>query len=93
MTGNESNNSVITTSSSQLADNQDTPKALVSPETTELVITNIPTTKSSSALSDKNTISVEEYSDHMSLAATQLDTVVLMLQVLEQADGGENPTE
>ena len=93
MTGNESNNSIIITSSSQLADNQDIPKALVSPETTELVITNTPVTKSSSVPSDKNTISAEEYSDHMLLAATQLDTVVLMLQVLEQADSGENPTE
>ena len=93
MTGNESNNSIIITSSSQLADNQDIPKALVSPEITELVITNTPVTKSSSVPSDKNTISAEEYSDHMLLAATQLDTVVLMLQVLEQADSGENPTE
>ena len=93
MTGNESNNSIIITSSSQLVDNQDIPKALVSPETTELVITNTPVTKSSSVPSDKNTISAEEYSDHMLLAATQLDTVVLMLKVLEQADSGENPTE
>jgi RNA polymerase sigma factor (sigma-70 family) len=93
MTGNESNNSVITTSSSQLSDNQDIPKSLVSPETSELEITTIPTTKSSTALSNKKSISTEEYSDHMLLSVTQLDTVALMLQVLEQADGGGNSTE
>jgi hypothetical protein len=93
MTGNESNNSVITTSSSQLSDNQDIPKSLVSPETSELEITTIPTTKSSTVLSHKKSISTEEYSDHMLLSVTQLDTVALMLQVLEQADGGGNSTE
>jgi hypothetical protein len=38
-------------------------------------------------------ISVAEYADHMSLSLAQLDTVTLMLQVLDQADGGPVPTE
>jgi hypothetical protein len=29
----------------------------------------------------------------MSLTSTQLETVALMLQILEQADGGESPTQ
>ena len=40
-----------------------------------------------------NSISAEEYSEHMQLSITQLETVTLMLQVLEQADGGPAPTE
>ena len=38
-------------------------------------------------------ISIQEYSDHMSLSAAQLETVALMLQVLDQSDGGPAPTE
>ena len=38
-------------------------------------------------------ISAQEYSDHMQLSINQLETVALMLQVLEQADGGPAPTE
>ena len=93
MTGNESNTSVVTTSSSQLSGAQDMPQAPVSPETNEPVITKIPNTESSNAPSDKNTITAQEYSDHMSLSVAQLDTVALMLQILEQADGGEAPAE
>jgi hypothetical protein len=39
------------------------------------------------------TISVDEYADHMELSLDQLATVTLMLQVLDQADGGPAPTE
>ena len=39
------------------------------------------------------TISVDEYADHMSLSLAQLETVTLMLQVLDQTNGGSNPTE
>jgi len=93
MTGNESNTSVITTSSSQLVDTQDMPKALTAPESSESDITDAPATKTLIALEANNTITAQEYSDHMSLTSTQLETVALMLQVLEQADGGENPTQ
>ena len=44
-------------------------------------------------VSAKNSISAEEYADHMQLSLNQLATVTLMLQVLEQADGGPAPTE
>jgi hypothetical protein len=40
-----------------------------------------------------NSISAQEYSDQMSLSLAQLETVTLMLQVLNQADGGQGPTE
>ena len=93
MTGNESNTSVITTSSSQLVDTQDMPKALTAPESSESDITDAPATKTLIAVEAKNTITAQEYSDHMSLTSTQLETVALMLQVLEQADGGESPTQ
>jgi len=38
-------------------------------------------------------ITTTEYADHMKLSVAQLETVTLMLQVLEQTDGGVNPTE
>ena len=93
MTGNESNTSVITTSSSQLVDTQDMPKALTAPESSESDITDAPATKTLISLEAKNTITTQEYSDHMSLTSTQLETVALMIQVLEQVDGGESPTQ
>ena len=39
------------------------------------------------------TISVDEYADHMSLSLAQLETVTLMLTVLDQPNGGTTPTE
>jgi hypothetical protein len=44
-------------------------------------------------VSAKNSISAEEYADHMQLSLNQLETVTLMLQVLEQTDSGPAPTE
>jgi hypothetical protein len=41
----------------------------------------------------KNSIAAEDYAGHMQLSLNQLATVTLMLQVLEQADGGPTPTE
>jgi RNA polymerase sigma factor (sigma-70 family) len=93
MTGNESNTSVITTSSSQLVDTQDMPKALTAPESSESDITDAPATKTLISVEAKNTITAQEYSDHMSLTSTQLETVALILQVLEQADDGEISTQ
>jgi hypothetical protein len=55
-----------------------------------------PVTEFSEAIkpvSVKNSISTEEYADHMQLSLNQLATVTLMIQVLEQADGGPAPTE
>jgi hypothetical protein len=38
-------------------------------------------------------ITATEYADHMQLSVAQLETVTLMLQVLEEAEGGPAPTE
>ncbi len=83
LTGNEPNTS-ITTSSSQLSNNQDLPviSAPVTPEAPD-------------AKPEVNTqsITTTEYADHMQLSVAQLETVTLMLQVLEQTDGGRTPAE
>jgi RNA polymerase sigma factor (sigma-70 family) len=85
LTGNESN-TTITTSSSQLSNDQDLPGVITPsvPEQLTVSPTKAPTEK---------TITIQEYSDHMSLSAAQLETVALMLQVLDQTDGGPVPTE
>jgi len=85
MTGNEQNTS-ITTTTSQLSNNQDLPAVptVVTPEITS---------SEPSVKSEIKSISVQDYADHMQLALNQLETVTLMLQVLEQADGGSSPTE
>jgi RNA polymerase sigma factor (sigma-70 family) len=84
LTGNEPNTS-ITTSSSQLSNNQDLP-AITTPVTPEAPVAKAETTSA-------NTITSTEYADHMQLSVAQLETVTLMLQVLEQTDGGPTPTE
>ena len=87
LTGNEQNTS-ISSSTSQLADKQDLPSIVVQVEP-EIPVRDQSTTPTSTLKS----ISVEEYSNHMQLSVFQLETVALMLQVLEQADGGPVPTE
>jgi DNA-binding CsgD family transcriptional regulator len=93
MTGNESNTSVITTSSSQLSDLQDLSLPSVSTEISNPASIQIPITKSPSSTVNRKTITRQEYSDHMSLTSAQLETVALMLQVLEKANGGDIPSE
>jgi RNA polymerase sigma factor (sigma-70 family) len=83
LTGNEPNTS-ITTSSSQLSSNQDMP----APTETQAA----PVVKAAKPVTTKN-ISSEDLALHMQLAVDQLETTVLMLQVLDQADGGPAPTE
>jgi RNA polymerase sigma factor (sigma-70 family) len=85
LTGNESNTS-ITTSSSQLSNNQDLP-AVVAPVAPEVTISK------PEVSNGENSITATEYADHMQLSLNQLETVTLMLQVLEQADGGPSLTE
>jgi hypothetical protein len=83
LTGNEPNTS-ITTSSSQLSNNQDLP-VVAAPVTPEApAVKPVVSTK---------TITATEYADHMQLSVAQLETVTLMLQVLEQTDGGSAPAE
>jgi RNA polymerase sigma factor (sigma-70 family) len=83
LTGNESN-TTITTSSSQLSNDQDLP-TILAPTTQEDVVAPAATTPSS----DK-AITAGQYADHMSLSLAQLETVTLMLTVLDQADGKNN---
>jgi RNA polymerase sigma factor (sigma-70 family) len=85
ITGNEVNTS-ITTSSSQLSNNQDLP-SFVTPVNPEATISN------PKVSNEENSITPSEYADHMQLSLNQLETVTLMLQVLEQVDGGPAPTE
>jgi len=84
LTGNEPNTSLITTSSSQLSSNQDMPTVVATPLA--------PVAKAAKPTTSKS-ISNEELALHMELAVDQLETTVLMLQVLDQADGGPAPTE
>jgi len=83
LTGNETNTS-ITTSSSQLSNNQDLPIASTPQQLETPIIKQINLTK---------TITAAEYAEHMQLSLSQLETVTLMLQVLDQTDGGPAPTE
>jgi RNA polymerase sigma factor (sigma-70 family) len=85
LTGNEPNIS-IATSSSQLSNNQDLP--VVVDQVTPAVTVSDP--KESSEV---NSITPTEYADHMQLSLNQLETVTLMLQVLEQVDVGSSSTE
>jgi hypothetical protein len=83
LTGNESN-TTITTSSSQLSNDQDLP-TISNPTTQEDVVAPAATTPSSN-----NTITTDQYADHMSLSLAQLETVTLMLQTLDQVNGENN---
>ena len=89
LTGNEPNTS-ITTSSSQLLNNQDLPTlpttpTLPAPTIQEGVVAPAATTPSSN-----KTITADQYADHMSLSLAQLETATLMLSILDQADGKNN---
>jgi RNA polymerase sigma factor (sigma-70 family) len=84
LTGNEPNTSLISTSSSQVTTNQDMPTVTAPAIPVAPVIT-----KKASV----NKVSDEDLTLHMQLAVDQLETTVLMLQVLDQADGGPAPTE
>jgi len=84
LTGNEPNTS-ITTSSSQLSNNQDLP-VVAAPVTPEA-----PAVKP--VIVNTQSITSTEYADHMQLSLAQLETVALMLQVLDQTEGGSSPTD
>jgi len=91
LTGNEPNISLITNSSSQVNSNQD-----MFPTSELPLVSAEPLIESSKVIKPvniKNSISSGEYASHIQLSLNQLETVTLMLQVLEQADGGPAPTE
>jgi RNA polymerase sigma factor (sigma-70 family) len=85
LTGNEPNTSLISTTSSRVGSNQDMASVIDLPggENSEIV----------KPKGELNTISVGEFADHMELSLSQLETVTLMLQVLEQTDEGVIPSE
>ena len=85
LTGNEPNTS-ITTTPSQLFNNQDLP-TVATPAQPKIIQPVKPTTVES------NFITASEYANHMELSVAQLETVTLMLAVLDQSDGGPTPTE
>jgi len=86
LTGSEPN-TAITTSASQLSGNQDLSEVVVQ-DVPELV-----TAPKMISASSQNSIAMSEYADHMQLSVAQLETVTLMLQVLNQTDGGSAPIE
>ena len=85
LTGNEPNTS-LTTTASQLSNNQDLP-AVVTPTTPDTA----PVVKQ--VINNRNTITASEYADHMELSVAQLETVTLMLAILDQTEGRQAPTE
>jgi len=91
LTGNEPNTSLISTSSSQVNSNQDMPQVSESPFLVEQPV--IESSEVIKPIGSKRSISKEEYVDHMQLSLNQLETMTLMLKVLEQADGGPAPIE
>lgn len=93
MTGNESSTSVISTTSSEVGEIQDMPFIPISPNLIEPKASNPSDSKSSATPIGIKTITAQEYSDHMSLASAQLETVSLMLQVLEQTSVEDSDLE
>ena len=85
LTGNEPNTS-ITTSSAQLSNDQDLPEVITPTEPDAAPVVK-------QVINERNTITPSEYADHMELSVAQLQTVTLMLSVLDQTEGGPAPTE
>jgi len=91
LTGNESNTSLITTSSSQVNSDQDMAPLSKSPLVVEQPL--IEPSEVIKPISVINSISAEEYADHVQLSLSQLETITLMLQALENVDSTEISTE
>jgi RNA polymerase sigma factor (sigma-70 family) len=88
LTGNESDLNSIPTSSSQLGALQDMPAS--KPQTPiDIQEDRIPSSTESVSDNSKS-ITPQEYTDHMTLSLTQLETVTLMLQVLDQVDQNQS---
>ncbi len=85
LTGNESN-TTITTTASQFSNDQDLPAVSIPTEPASEDVVDV-------VVNNANSISIDEYADHMTLSVAQLETVALMLAVLDQTDGGPVPTE
>jgi len=89
LTGNESNlNLLIPTSSSQLGAPQDMPAPKPQTPTDIQEERTLPSTGSAS--DNLKSITPKEYTEHMTLSLTQLETVTIMLQVLDQVDQNQS---
>jgi RNA polymerase sigma factor (sigma-70 family) len=84
LTGNESNTS-ITTTSTQLSKSQDLPVVINSIEPKDVPVIN-------QLNNEVSAITPAEYVNHMELSLAQLETVTLMLAIMEQLDGGPSAT-
>lgn len=85
LTGSESN-TVVTTTTSQLSNNQDLSEVLTPNETVSEILMD-------AEANTANTISAQDYSDHMTLSLAQLETITFMLQALDLVDKEISPTE
>jgi len=85
LTGNEPN-TTITTTSLQLSNSQDLPTVAIPTKPDLAPVAN-------QINNERNTITPSEYADHMELSVAQLQTITLMLSVLDQTEGGPGPTE
>jgi hypothetical protein len=85
LTGNEPN-TTITMTSSQLSNDQDLPSVIIQtgPDSASGI-------KQLNNVGDA--ITELEYADHMELSVAQLETITLMLSVLDQTDGGISSSE
>lgn len=90
LTGNEPNVSLVTTPSSQFDSSQDMSSTVDTP-TVKISEGNLDSNQPANYI--EGLITNDEYSQHMQLSLSQLETVALMLQVLDQADGGPIPTK
>jgi hypothetical protein len=85
LTGSESN-TVVTTTTSQLSNNQDLSEVLTPNETVSEILMD-------AEANTANTISAQDYSDHMTLSLAQLETITFMLQALDLVDKEISPIE
>jgi RNA polymerase sigma factor (sigma-70 family) len=86
ITGNETNVNNFSNSGSQLYSDQDLPKSFSTPDLVNSYNSPKSDLKSVSNSTIINSLSIQEYSDHMSLASAQLETVTLMLVALDQTE-------
>jgi RNA polymerase sigma factor (sigma-70 family) len=88
LTGNESN-TTITTSSSQLSNDQDLP-TIPAPTTSNSTSNEEVVAPAATTPSPTKSITADQYVDHMELSLAQLETVTLMLQAIDLVNGENN---
>ena len=86
LTGNEPNSSISTTLS-QLSNDQDSPVVSI-PSETELA-----SASELNQINNKKYINSFDYADHIALSMAQLETVTLMLAILDETGSESSPSE